>query len=166
MRGRHHINIGLLALALVLGAAILLLPDPQPERPVPAVDFEPGSVERIVLDRLDRDEALRFERRNGDWFVTAPVQRRANSGRVARALAALRERTPSCYAASEQEPAEFGLQPPQAELRLNATRIDFGYRAHDGRRYIRTRDRLCLVEDVTLPILAGESAGEKPANLR
>lgn len=155
---RNRVNLLLFALALLLGAAILLLPEPRSAPARPAVAFEPDAIQRISLDRLDQGEPLRLERRDDGWFVTAPGDHPADSGRVARALAALRERTPSCYPATEGEPGEFGLHPPQARLRLDAIMVAFGYRAPDGRRYIRAQDRLCLIEDHTLPILAGKLA--------
>jgi hypothetical protein len=155
MRRRNRTNLVLLALVAMLGVAVLLLPEPRPERPPPAVDFDPDGVERLRLDRLDREEPLVMERRSGDWFVTAPIERRADGGRVARALAALRMRTSSCYAAGDRDPDTFGLAPPQATLRLDSITVAFGYRASDGRRYIRAQGRLCLLDDVTLPILGG-----------
>jgi len=155
---RDRVNLLLLGVAAALGALILLLPGPRPERTPPAVAFEPDAVERITLERLDRSDTVQLERRDGDWFVTAPERKDADSGRVARALAALRERTPSCYPAGGQNPGEFGLQPPQAVLLLDSTRVEMGYRAPDGRRYIRAGGRLCLVTDITLPILAGQIA--------
>ncbi|MDZ7828494.1 MAG: hypothetical protein U5K33_03060 [Halofilum sp. (in: g-proteobacteria)] len=158
MRRRDRTNLVLLALAAVLGVAVLLLPEPRPERPPPAVDFDPDAVERLRLDRIDREKALIMERRSGSWFVTAPIERRADSGRVARALSTLRMPTSSCYATGERDPATFGLAPPQATLQLDSITVTFGYRAPDGRRYIRAQERLCLVDDVTLPILGGEFA--------
>lgn len=158
IRRRNRTNLVLLALVALLGAAVLLLPEPRPERPPPAVDFDPDAVERLRLDRIDRGEPLVMERRSGDWFVTAPVERRADSRHITRALATLRMRTSSCYPAGEREPGTFGLAPPQATLQLDSITVAFGYRAPDGRRYIRARERLCLVDDVTLPILGGELA--------
>jgi len=155
---RNRINLLLLGVAVVLGALVLLLPEPRPERPPPAVRFQPDAVERIVLERLDRSDPVRLERRDGDWFVTTPHEKGVDSGRITRALAALRERSSSCYPAGGQDPGEFGLQPPQAVLLLDATRVEMGYRAPDGRRYIRAGGRLCLVTDITLPILAGQIA--------
>jgi len=161
IRRRDRTNLALLALAAVLVLAVLLLPEPHPARPPPAVDFDPDAVERLRLDRIDLAEPLIMQRRSGDWFVTAPVERRADSGRIARALASLRMRTSSCYAAGERDPDTFGLAPPQATLRLGTITVAFGYRAPDGRRYVRAQERLCLVEDVALPILGREFAAAR-----
>lgn len=159
-RVRDRVNLILLCLVVALGATVLLLPDPGPEPPPAAVEYDPGSVDRVVLDRLGTEETLRLERRSDGWFMTRPRESRVDESRVARALGALREATDSCYGAAEHEPDEFGLHPPQAELRLDSLRVEFGYRGVDGRRYVRHGGRLCLIEDITLPILGGLAAQE------
>lgn len=159
---RNRANLLLLGIALLLGAGVLLLPEPRPAQPPPAVAFERTAVDRITLERLDEGEALQLERRQGSWFVSRPAERPADGARIAQALVALGTRTSSCYPAAEEEPSEFGLEPPQAELWLDDLRIEFGYRAHDGRRYIRAQGRLCLIADVTLPLLVAELADRDP----
>lgn len=155
MHARTRTNVALLVVALVLGAAVLLIPEPRPERPPPAVDFEPDEIDAFTLDRLDQAGTVRFERQEGEWVATAPADLSIDSAHVARALAALRRRTASCYPAADQEKDEFGLDPPQATMDLGSITVEFGYRSPEGRRYLRAQGRLCLVEDVTLPILTG-----------
>lgn len=151
---RNRINLLLLCLVTALGITIVLLPAPEADRPPPAVAYDPGAVKQIALDRLDEAEPLRLERREDGWFMTHPDKAPADGRRIAQALGALRQHTRSCYPAADHEPVEFGLAPPQAELELDSMRIAFGYRTSDGRRYIRAMGRLCLVADVTLPVLA------------
>lgn len=152
---RGRLNLLLFGLALGLGLAALLLPDPQGGQPPPAVGLDPASIERIEARFPRGGEPLRLERRDGRWWLTAPVAREARSGRVVRLLGSLRERTGSCYPAAEHEPAEFGLAPPRAVLVLDGRRVEFGDRAGDGRRYLHADGRLCLVEDIVVPMLRG-----------
>lgn len=162
MRARARTNLALLLAVAVLGTAVLLIPEPRPERPPRAVDFDPDTIDTFTLDRLDRSGSIRFERRAGEWVVTAPAEGNVDSGHVARALATLRVRTSSCYPAADREPDEFGLDPPQATVELGPVTVEFGYRSPDGRRYVRAQGRLCLVDDVTLPILTGRMAKSAP----
>lgn len=153
MGARGRANLLLFGLAIGLGLLVLLLPEPRNERPSPAVAFEPRSIERIVYRPAGSGEGLELRRRADGWHLTKPVARAASDGRVAQLLESLRERTRSCYPATDHEAAEFGLEPPRAELELDAITVAFGDRASDGRRYLQARERLCLVEDIALPIL-------------
>lgn len=162
MRARTRANVALLVLALVLGLTILLLPQPGPEHPPPAIEFDPNALQSLTLEPLDRSRSIRLERRAGEWFMVTPAERGMDSGRVARALAALRAPTSSCYPAAEPGMDEFGLDPPQAKMTLDSTIVEFGYRTPDGRRYVRSQGRLCLVEDLTLPIFAAQVTSSEP----
>lgn len=152
---RARLNALLFGLALLLGLAALLLPDPRGGRPPPAVALDPASVQRIEARFPRGGETLQLERRNGGWRLTVPVSRAARTRRVVRLLESLRERTDSCYSAAEHAPAEFGLASPRAVLVLDGRSVEFGDRAADGRRYLRAGGRLCLVEDVAVPMLRG-----------
>ena len=162
MSRRGRLNLFLLGLIVVLGATALLLPEPGRERPAPAVAIDPARIDRIEVRFPRGGEPLRLERDSEGWRLTAPQPRRASDGRVARLLESLRERTRSCYPATEHAAAEFGLETPRALLRLNDTTIALGDRAADGRRYLRARDQMCLVEDVALPMLREGAGGLAP----
>lgn len=152
---RGRLNLLLFGLALLLGLAALLLPDPRGGRPPPVVALDPAGIERIEARFPRGGETLRLERRDGGWQLTAPVSRGARTGRVVRLLESLRERTGSCYPAADHEPSEFGFAPPRVVLALDGRSVEFGDRAGDGRRYLRAGGRLCLVEDVVVPMLGG-----------
>ena len=154
-RQRARLNGILLAVAGALGLGILLLPDPPGGPPPPAVALDPAAVERIEVRFPRGGETLRLERGPEGWRMLAPRERPASDGRLARLLESLREPTRSCYPAAEHEPEAFGLNPPRAVLALDGTTIALGDRAADGRRYLRTGGRLCLVDDVALPMLLG-----------
>lgn len=155
MGARGRVNLFLFVLAFVLGLVALLLPDPQRDLPPPAVEFDPGSIGRITYRPARDGEVLEIRRGADGWRLTAPVARAARDRRVTRLLESLRERTDSCYPAADHEPAEFGLDPPRAELELDGITVAFGNRSSDGRRYLQARGRMCLIEDIALPILRG-----------
>ncbi len=148
---------------MVLGAIALLLPEPGRERPAPAVAIDPARIDRIEIRFPRGGEPLRLQRDSEGWRLTAPRSRRASDGRVARLLESLRERTRSCYPAAEHAAAEFGLERPRAVLTLAGTTIALGDRSPDGRRYLRAREQMCLVEDVALPMLRHGADGLAPA---
>lgn len=164
MDARGRVNLFLFVLVFVLGLAALLLPDPQGDRPPPAVAFEPTSIERIVYRPGGGGEILELRRRAEGWHLITPVARAASDDRVTRLLESLRERSRSCYPATDHEPAEFGLDPPRAQLELDGITVTFGDRSSDGRRYLQARGRLCLVDDIALPMLQGGADSLASAN--
>lgn len=153
MDARGRVNLILFGLAIALGGLALLLPEPRRDPPPPAVAFAPATIERITFRPAGDGQVIELRRRDDGWHLTAPVERPARDGRVVQVLESLRQRTRSCYAAADHDPAEFGLEPPRARIELDDVTVAFGDRANDGRRYLSARGRLCLVEDIALPVL-------------
>lgn len=155
MRHRNRYNLALLAVVVALGLAALLVPEPS-ESPPSLTSADPADVERaeIGYPRGDR-QAVRLERGADGWRLTAPIGRRARDGRVVTALSVLDATSDACYRSAEHELADFGLESPRAVLRVGDVEVAFGDRSADGRRYVRAGDRLCLLDDLALPLLAG-----------
>lgn len=156
MRRRRRLNLLLLAAVAALALAAWLLPRPA-GGPAPVTPVAPAEVDALEL-RFPADAArptLALERRRDGWHLTRPIARPARDGRVVSALGVLDARSESCYDAAERDPAEFGLAEPRLVLRADDTEVAFGDRAPDGRRYLRSGGRLCLVEDRSYPLLAG-----------
>lgn len=152
MGTRGRTNLVLFGLAVMLGGLALLLPEPQRDLPR-AIAFEPAAIERITFRPAGDGEMIELRRRDDGWHLTAPAARPARDGRVVQLLESLRQRTASCYPAADHDPADFGLEPPRARLELDGITVAFGNLANDGRRYLRARGQMCLVEDVALPLL-------------
>lgn len=169
MRRRRLINGTLMGLALGLTAAVWMLPaDDGDGTRLTALD--PAAVDAITLEfpraetSADRPE-LHLERREDGWHLTRPIALPARDGRIVTALGVLSARTRSCYGLDDHDPAEFGLAPPRLRMHIDDTTLAFGDRSADGRRYVSTGSRLCLVGDRTYPLLAQGLGGLAVAEL-
>lgn len=169
MRRRRLINGTLLGLALGLAAAVWMLPPDDGDGPrLTALD--PAAIRALTLD-YPRPEAeadhpdLHLERRDDGWHLTRPIARPARDGRIVTALGVLSARTRSCYDLDDHDPVEFGLAPPRLRMHIDDTTLAFGDRSEDGRRYVSTGSRLCLVADRTYPLLGQGLGGLAVAEL-
>lgn len=161
MRRRNLINGALLAAAVGLGLLAWWLPAGQDDGAV-LTPVAPSGVAALRLEYPPGASAsdgggrpaLRLQRRDDGWHVTEPIARPARDGRIVTALGVLSARTRSCYAAGDRDLAEFGLATPRLILHVGETSVGFGDRAADGRRYVRSGERLCLIADDGYPLLA------------
>lgn len=156
MRRRRLINGTLLGLVLGLGAALWQLPAGNgDEAQLTALD--PAAVHTLTLTYPrtgDSRPDLGLERREDGWHLVHPIAHAARDGRIVTALEVLAARADSCYELAEHDPADFGLESPRLRLEIDDTTLAFGDRAEDGRRYVATGGRLCLVTDRGYPLLA------------
>lgn len=170
MRRRRLVNGILLGLALGIGATLWMLPADDGDDGTRLTGLDPAALRALTLEypraeaRAARPE-LHLERRNDGWHLTRPIERTARDGRIVTALGVLSARTRSCYDLADHDPADFGLAPPRLRLRVDDTTLAFGNRSEDGRRYVSTGSRLCLVADRTHPLLAQGLGGLAVAQL-
>lgn len=147
MRARVLLN---LALALLVGALALVVwlrpgrPDQPP--PEPLTTLTPDAIDHIAITPA-LGESFALERAHGAWQVVAGDARvLARQYRVDALLGVAG--TPRRAALSEGAAADFGLDPPQARLRLNTTEIAFGdSNPVDYRRYVRVGGTTYLIDD-------------------
>ncbi len=155
MRGRRVANLGLIGLALALGLGVWLSLQSQPGPP-PLTPLAPSTIEsvRIAYPRADDRPALVLQRGRAGWRLSQPIERAARDGRLVTLLAIFTARSDACYAAAEHDAARVGLDQPRASVDAGGHRIAFGDRAPDGRRYVASGQRYCLVVDHAYPVLA------------
>lgn len=159
MRYRHTTNALLFIAVLLAGIGAWWLYSTGDDGPRPLAAVDPGAIRRLELryaqDADTPTSPLELERREDGWHLVAPIERPARDGRVVSALAVVSARSDSCYATGEHDPADFGLDEPRLTLRINdSTRVEFGDRAADGRRYVASGDHFCLLPDRSYPLLA------------
>lgn len=118
-----------LALALVLGAlAVIAVYKPGLEQPAehPALTaLTPQAVARIEILR-SKEEPIVLERTGEDWRLVAPFAARANRFRIDKLLRVTAAESELHRPAGGEQPARYGLDPPQAILRLDGEEIRFG----------------------------------------
>ena len=155
MRRRTRINVLLLAAAIGLGGLAWLL-EARRDAAATLTGIDPADVRALSIGypRQPDRSTLGLERRKDGWHLVSPIRRPARDGRVVTALAVLGATPKSCYDAAEHDPARFGLARPAAVMKAGDIKVAFGDRSADGRRYVSTGDRLCLLPDRAYPLLA------------
>ena len=73
---RARLNLVLLAAALGLGLAVYFAQKPEPPGP-PLTPYQPDAVTRIALEHPGAP-AIRLEKQDGKWQLTAPVSAEAD----------------------------------------------------------------------------------------
>lgn len=157
---RQWLNVGLLGLAG--GLVALALFEPGRERPAalaPLLDLAPAQIERIEVERADR-ERLAFERRAGRWWMTAPAAGLANPALLDPVLRLAEARCPLRYAVDRLDLRALQLDPPRLRVRLDGREVRFGATAPtDGRRYLQIDDTVHLCPDDLYPLLTSATGG-------
>ncbi len=96
-----------------------------------------------------------MQRNSSGWSIESPFQWPANNNNIKHLLNITYQQTDSRLAADEADLAAFGLQFPQANLRLNDTQILFGATNNIGeRRYLLIDSTVYLIPDIHLPFIS------------
>lgn len=147
MRRPILINTSLLALVLVLAALVWFGHGQQDEvLDTPLTGLTPDQVTLIAIENHS-GPAIRLERTSSGWMMQQPSAAKANDARIADLLAITEARGIRSFKAPS-DLTEFGLNPPQAVLTLNRTRIEMGtLHPINQRRYMRVGDQIHLIND-------------------
>lgn len=148
MSRRSLLNLALLAVAGSLAALIALRPGlEQPATLATLTAIDPQTVAHIELTRL-AGETLRFSKTGAHWDVVGATTLPADDFQVHTILALLQAGVVRSYPADSLKQAQIGLDPPQASVSCDDTRLELGAtEAIDGLRYVRLGDTVYLVAD-------------------
>jgi hypothetical protein len=148
MSSRTLLNLALGVIALGLGALIWLRPGLERDTGLqPLTALDPQAVTAIELTRRDA-EPLTFRKDGDHWVIGNTPTIPADDFQVHTVLALLEADVVRSYPAATLDLASLGLDPPQAGVRFDATRIDIGNtEAIEGLRYVRRDATVSLVED-------------------
>ncbi len=148
MNPRDITNLGLFLLVASLGIFAWVWQDPIPESRMSLLtSLEPGQVRKIELT-VRNGEALTLEKRNGSWQMIQPHAASGNGPKIERLLKIANTASTERFPLPDADRAEFGLEPPMAELRLNDTLLKIGgTHPIDHRRYVLVGDTLHLIND-------------------
>ena len=148
MNRRDFINIGLFTLVASLGYLAWLQPGQITEEPMsPLTMLDPKQVESIELT-VRNGEALTLKKTKGSWRIIKPHAAKANSAKIERLLEIANTASTEHFPLPDGNRAQFGLEPPMAELRLDDTRLEIGgTHPIDHRRYVLMGDTLHLIND-------------------
>lgn len=157
---RRWWNLGLLG--LVAGLAAVVAFEARQEQVAlapPLLDLPPAQIERIAVERAGQTR-LRFERRDGRWWMVEPASGWVNPVLLTPILQLVDMRCPLHYAAAGLELKALHLDPPQVQLWLNDREIRFGTTAPaDGQRYLQIGSTVWLCPDALYPVLVSAAGG-------
>jgi hypothetical protein len=148
MSARTLLNLALALLALLLAAVVWLRPGLEPETaPAAITALEPGQVSSINITRL-QGAPLGFSKQDGAWFLDGDPHVPADAFQLRAILALLQAASIRSYPAEALDLIGLGLDPPQASVMFNGTRVAIGnIEPIDRLRYIKTDTTIHLVED-------------------
>jgi hypothetical protein len=134
----------LLAAVVALGWIAYLKP-PAAQPPVhPLSSLKPAEASRVRIEPAGRP-AIALEKKDGQWFLTAPLAARAEPLQVQRALAILEARAPARLPARDL--ARFELDAPRLTLTVDGQVFRFGALSPLTReQYVLTGDAVYVVE--------------------
>lgn len=149
MRREALINLFLLLLVGGLALFVWLTPEEQAHSGGgPLTTLNPAGVSRISISN-GKGPRFVLQRDRDGWRMTEPYRVRANGDRIDSLLRLLSTRPLESFPLPDDRLAEFGLQPPLAELTFDRTRISFGgTHPYNHRRYLRIEERLYLINDI------------------
>lgn len=147
--------------ALLLGVAVLIqIRHEQAQWPAALTALVPKDIRQVELD-CPSCKRQQFERVDGVWWMREPDSRRADAERVGHLTAIANAAVRSRKNLNGLSLAKLGLEPAQATLILDGTRISFGaFDSINGDRYVRIddEDHVALVPDHFSPYLFAASA--------
>lgn len=153
MHRKILINLVLILAVAALGV-FLVNTGKEPEKQViPLTSIAPETIRRIDIEKLDQG-TIRF-RKNGDvWFMTAPLEVRANENRINAMLQLLKTPSFTRLSIEELNLSRFDLAPPAITLRENGNQFFFGdTNPLEGRRYVMVGAVVHLIRDDLYPQL-------------
>jgi hypothetical protein len=144
---RRHLNLLLGALALGLAATVYVGRE-KPEPPAPPLTALNGTDINRILVRHSGHPDIRLEKRKNEWWLTAPVETRAETVEVGAILELAGRGSQRRYPVAEMDLGGLGLDPAGWTVQLNDVRIELGgVEPIEARRYVRLGDNVHLIED-------------------
>ena len=166
MGARATGNVVLLAVVMGLAWLAFTGEEPPPPQGLPLTTLDPGAIERISLERGGRRVAVLARDADG-WRLVEPLEARADPFRVRALLTLASAESDTGFRAAGNDLSQYGLQPPQAIVRFDATPVQVGgTESVSGRRYLLSGDQVHLLEDRWFgAIAAGPAAWVDPRPL-
>lgn len=138
----------MLVLTISLAALVWLSLEQQKNsvQKTPLTSLSPDQVSLIVIED-SKGSIIRLEHKANGWMMTQPSMEKADDDMVNRLLEITQSNSIRRFKAT-QELTQYGLNPPQAVLTLNKTRIEMGtLHPMNQRRYMRVGNMIHLIND-------------------
>lgn len=143
---RSRLNLVLLVVAAGLGVGVWYSQEREEKGP-PLTTLTADALTKIAIEHPGR-EAVRLEKRDGGWNLTAPSIARVDEFEINSLLGLVDREVKKSLDRDSIKLAELGLDPPKYTITLNDTSIGFGdVEPLDYRRYVKVGDVVSLIED-------------------
>ena len=155
---RTWINIGLLAL-IVLLSALLLIPGNQTKPGLPRLStIDRNEVVKIKVLRKGLDSFI-FNKQGDTWYMNSPLHFRANSSRINAMLHILKTESYGQLNPADVELSRLDLDDPVVVMKLNNHEFRFGNTdAIDQRRYVLFDNTIYMTNDFLYQQLMANAA--------
>lgn len=145
MKSRLVLNLVLLVVVAILGALAILEPGKKKADTAPIARVDENTLTSITLKNKD---TIVFEKKDGHWRITSPIQAPANEIRVRQLIGIAQSHSEADYPVTPADLGKFELTPPKATLILGTTTLVFGGSDPINlRRYVQSGETLHLVND-------------------
>lgn len=158
MNTRTLLNLVLAALTAFLAWIVFYEPGAAPEAAPPSLtSIASDSIQTLRVVHQSRPE-IQLERTQEGWFMTAPLQAPADESKIETLLSIAQTPSHSRYPSQDLNLAKLGLDPPEAQLRLDSLAIAFGSTEPlKQRRYILLEDTVHLISDTLFETLIADA---------
>jgi len=144
-RARLNLVLGVMVLGLGVAAWMAVQHKNQPKAALTALAVE--GIDRVLIE-WPGSEAIRLEKRQGEWQLTAPVQARADRFEAVGATSLASTEVQETVDLDGLDLAELGLSPPNHSVTLNEVKVEFGgTEPLLSRRYVRVGEAIYLIND-------------------
>lgn len=160
MHPRVGLNLGLLALVIILGLIAVYEPGRE-KAPLEQtlLSLPQAAITHIRIERRGK-ESLLLKKNAGQWQLMEPFAAPADDYRIDTLLRLAQTQSLKQIPIGGKDLALFGLDTPEITLTINDQRIRFGGKtALDNRRYLLQGNTIHLVEDAAYYHLIGPASG-------
>jgi hypothetical protein len=153
MKSRWILNFVLLLVVLIVGAVVYFSPKQSQQQ---VQDYEVSSLRLADMNAISIEfpaqASLKFEKRDGFWYLQQPYAARADQQLVGRLMSIVAARSKQKFPADDA--AKFGLDQPKLVLRLNDAVFTFGtYNTVSQEQYVAYKGSVFM-----LPTIYAENA--------
>ncbi len=155
-------SILIVVLVILLSGLTLFLVYPTDPNSQKTGGFSTLVQHQIVSIKVQSTKALtiQIEKKSNHWYLTSPINRRADSSRIAIFLAVLTLPRKTIYSAEEVNLKELGLDQPAGTLTLNQQQFFFGNTDFSGKnRYLMHNNQITLIPDLVFPLFKNGLSG-------
>ena len=145
---RNIINLGLLAIVVILATIVIWEPGQQTDITTKLSSLSDKDINRIHIQR-DGLQDVQLEKSGDHWNMLTPYSIPADENRIKALLALVNTRSYTRFSAEDRKLSDYGLESSLAQVKFNDSLFQLGKLEHiSKRRYISTNSDIHLITDL------------------